>query len=181
VDLKENVLSLKRDLERRERDFSSEKSRLEQTHKLEQDDLRRQFEAHEAKLKRTHMQQQEQLQKSIQSRNRALITRDNFSPMTDEELKSMFSDLVREVDVLARLKWTFNRSPWTDELQAQISDTPKRLQKHILQDTIWNALFENIFCSPFRVFGDEGRVLESGWIKAFGKCNSWNEMITGVT
>lgn len=167
--LKGTIQSLQTHAEEREKDFIFGKTQLEEAHRIKQDELKEQFEAHKSKLKQVHSQQQERLQKGIQSRNKALIARENFSPITDGELKSMFSDLVHEVDALARLKWTLNRSPWTDELQSQISDTPKRLQKQILQDTIWNALFENVFCSPFRVFEKEGSVLESQWNKAFGK------------
>jgi hypothetical protein len=167
--LEDTIQSLKKTAENRENDFILEKAQLQNGHRIKQDELKEQFEVHKSKLKQEHNQQQELLQRSIQSRNRALIAREKFSPITDGELKSMFSDLVRKVDALARLKWTLNRSPWTDELQSQMSDTPKRLQKQILQDTIWNALFQTVFCSPFRVFGEEGRVLESQWNKAFGK------------
>lgn len=167
--LKGTIQSLETHAKEREKDFISRKTQLEEAHRIKQDELKEQFEAHKSKLKQAHNQQQERLQKSIQSRNKALIARENFSPITDGELKSMFSDLVREVDALARLKWTLNRSPWTDELQSQFSDTPKRLQKQILQETIWDVLFENVFCSPFRVLDKQGSVLESEWNKAFGK------------
>lgn len=167
--LEDKIQSHKKRAEEREKDFILEKAQLEKGHKIKRDELKEQFEVHESKLKQEHDQQRELLRRSIQSRNRALIARENFSPITDGELKSMFSDLVRKVDALARLKWTLNRSPWTDELQSRMSDTPKRLQKQILQDTIWNVLFQNVFCSPFRVFGEEGRVLESQWNKVFGK------------
>lgn len=166
----ENVIqSLQKHAEKRENDFKLEKMQLEEAHRFKQDELKEHFKAHESQLKQAHKEQQERLQKDIQSRNKALIARENYSPITDGELKSMFSGLVREVDALARLKWTSNRSPWSDELLSQISDTTKRLQKQILKDTIWDILFEHVFCSPFRVFGKEGSVLESQWNKAFGK------------
>jgi hypothetical protein len=48
---------------------------------------------------------------SIQLRNRALIARDDMSPVTDEELKSMFSELIREVDVLLGSRTGSNTLP----------------------------------------------------------------------
>ncbi|ERF69672.1 hypothetical protein EPUS_03664 [Endocarpon pusillum Z07020] len=166
--LQGKIQSLEMYAEEQEKAFIFEKMKLEEIYKTKQNELREQSKALESRLKQAHDQEQERLQKCIQSRNKALIARDNFSPITDGELKSMFSDLVGEVDALARLKWTLNESPWTNNLQGQLSDNPKRLQKQILQDTIWNALFENVFCSPFRVFRNEGTVLEFQWNKAFG-------------
>lgn len=167
--LQGTIQALTTHMEKQKDEFVVEKTKLEEAHRTKQDDLTEKFEAHQTKLKQAHKKQQEQLQKEIQSRNKALIAREKFSPMTDGDLKSVFSDLVAEVNALARLEWTLNRSKWTDVLLRQVSDNPKRLQKQILKETIWNALFENIFCSPFRVFGEEGSVLESQWNKAFGK------------
>jgi hypothetical protein len=70
---------------------------------------------------------QSNLRRDIRSRNTALVTRDTVAQLTDGELKATFSGLKREVDVLARLNWTSNRSEWTPEKQRQVSDTPKRL------------------------------------------------------
>ena len=162
------VDSLEKDLEKRKKEFELETMQLKQSHKIKQDKLKDNFNMYESQLKQTHKQQQERLQKDIQSRNKALIAREIYSPITDGELKSLFSSLVREVDSLARLKWTINQSPWPDEELSKISDTPKRLQKQIMKETIWDILYEQVFCSPFRVFGTEGSVLESEWNKAFG-------------
>lgn len=163
------VRSLKKNAEIRAENFESEKMQLKESHRIEQERIRETFNAQEFQLKQAHKQQQERLQRDIQSRNRALIARENYSPITDGELKSMFSGLVREVDSLARLRWTMNQSPWPDEELSRISDTPKRLQKQIMKETIWDVLYEQVFCSPFRVFGTEGGVLESEWNKAFRK------------
>jgi chromosome segregation ATPase len=78
------------------------------------------------------------LKRDIRPRNTALVARDTVAQLTDGELKAIFSDLTCEVDVIARLKWTSNRSAWTPETKLQVSDTPTRLQRCILQDTIWD-------------------------------------------
>ena len=165
--LEDVIGSVQRDVEKRKKEFELEKMQLKESHKFIQEKLKENFNDHESRLKQTHKQQQERLQKDIQSRNKALIARESYSPITDGELKSMFSSLVRQVDNLARLKWTINQSPWPDEELSRISDTPKRLQKQIMKETIWDILYEQVFCSPFRVFGTEGSVLESEWNTAF--------------
>jgi hypothetical protein len=161
------------------KDFEEQKSRLDNINRdameqFEKDQLEfaEQFKAREVKLIKTHAQEIDRLKRDIQSRNKAFVSRDNFTPVTDGGLKATFFDLVREVDNLSRLKWAFNNSPWTDDFLNQVTDSPKRLQKQILQDTIWELFFENIFCSPFRVFGTEGNILETQWNDEFGKCKS---------
>lgn len=165
--LRGEVESLERDREKRKTESDLEKMQLKESHKVKQDKLKEKYDAHESQLKKTHKQQQERLQKDVRSRNKALIARESYSPITDGELKSMFSSLVRKLDNLARLKWTMNQSPWPDEELNRISDTPKRLQKQIMKETIWDILYEQVFCSPFRIFGPEGSILESEWNKAF--------------
>jgi hypothetical protein len=167
--LQGNIRALEKRADEREQEFLREKRQIEKNHKTIQADQKQQFDTREARLKQAHNQQQERLEKSIQSRNKALITRENFKGQTDAQLKSDFTNLMLKVNNLASLTWTINDSPWTDELQSQISDTPKRLRKQILQDSIWNIFFEKVFCSPFRVFGHEGEALENQWNKVFGK------------
>lgn len=154
----ETIAHLEEDLLKQEEQFNMEFEQLKQTHQKEQ-----------KRLLELHEKNQTFLKKEIQSRNKALVARDAMSQLTDGELKSMFNTLVHEVDVLARLKWTLNRSAWTEQLQTQLSSSPKKLQRHILQDTIWTILFDTVFCSPFRILGAEGSSLEQQWVETFGK------------
>lgn len=119
------------------------------------------------KVKRIEISEQSSASEDNLARNKALIAQESYTRITDRELKSMFSSLVCKVDSLARLKWTMNQSPWPDEALSRISDTPKRLQKQIMKEKIWDILYEQVFCSPFRVFGTEGSVLDSEWNKVF--------------
>lgn len=112
------------------------------------------------------------LKAEIQARNKALIARETSKSHTDGELKSLYLGIIDDVDGLARLRWTFNRSAWTDELQKELSDAPKRLRKQILQDTIWGVLYEQVFGSPYRMLGSEGKRLEKQWLKDFGSDKS---------
>ncbi|KAF2654019.1 hypothetical protein K491DRAFT_759285 [Lophiostoma macrostomum CBS 122681] len=132
-----------------------------------------QHDAQIASLKRSHKHREEQLKKDIQSRNRALVARDPFKPINDDEIKAEFSQLVVDVEEWARVEWEFNNSPWTEEVQRELSDAPKRLKKHILLDTIWGVLHDYIFCSPFRMLGQEGETLERHWSEAFPGGTYW--------
>jgi hypothetical protein len=151
------ITELEQSSESQRLDFQARMAKMEQDHREK-----------EALLNEQHNTLQNSLRKDIRSRNKALVARDNAMHLTDGQLKSQFSDLVREVDTLARLEWNRNRSDWTTEMQSQVSETPKRLQRQILQDTIWEILSKEIFSSPFRALGEEGRVLELQWTKDFG-------------
>jgi hypothetical protein len=132
--------------------------------------LEKQYEEREKALKVEHNAAQDYLKKATRSRDKALVKRDNVSKLTDGELKAKFSDLTRKVDALARLEWTSNHSEWTPEKQEQVSDTSKRQQRQILQETMWDILFKEIFASPFRVVGRKGFALELQWNKESGEC-----------
>jgi hypothetical protein len=160
------------------RSHREDADRLKQSHKDEINRLTREYEARTSQLAQEHekrqidterasKQHQEKLLLDIKSRNKALMARETTAQLSDGELRSMFANLANEVDTLARTKWIHNHSPWTNEAQAGMTDSPKRLQKQILQDTIWTSFFEHIFCSPFKVFGDEGQALDAQWNNTF--------------
>ncbi|KAF2117306.1 hypothetical protein BDV96DRAFT_23889 [Lophiotrema nucula] len=128
-----------------------------------------QYENTIAQLRRNHQQKVDRLTKDVQSRNKALVARDTFVPISDADIKSETSQLVVAVEEWARTKWEFNHSPWTDEVQRKITKIPRRLQKQILMDSIWTIFHEYIFCSPFRVLGKEGDRLEKQWNDVFGR------------
>ena len=171
--------SLKKDLETQIEQLQAELTEVKRRHDQEQDNLREQTRKAQADMERAHAEEQQllrnnaekahaSLKRDIRSRNNALVAREKFNQLTDGQLMSKFTELVHLVDALARLNWRYNQSAWTDELQSQLSDAPKRLRKQILQDTIWGILFEKVFCSPFRMLGDEGERLETQWLKDFG-------------
>jgi hypothetical protein len=89
--------------------------------------------------------------------------------MPDNDIKARFQDLAQEIDTLARLEWKPNQKEWTNQVLRQLSGNQRLLKKQILQDSVWVILHENIFCSPFRIFGEEGRSLESQWSDEYGK------------
>lgn len=152
-----------------EQGFNAEKLRIQSHCNENLAKMESECKASILRMKKEFAAQDARLRGDIESLNGALLARDRFTPITDHELESRFSDLVEDIDQLARPEWDFNQAEWTDNLLNRLSKNPKRLKKELLQDSLWMILYENIFCSPFRVFGEEGRKLEAQWNDAFGK------------
>lgn len=166
-------------------EHESEEDRMHQEHKSEEDRMLKEHESNQAllrakmeKMKQDHDSEQKQMRKEleaahaeetkrlrrdIEAYSKDLLTRDDFKPMLDNEIKGRFLDLAQEIDTLARLEWKPNQKEWTNQVLRRLSGNQRLLKKQILQDSVWVILHENIFCSPFRVFGEEGRRLESQW------------------
>lgn len=140
--------------------------------------------------KEGELQQREselQLQEGeLHALNRVLLTRDNeqyippllsevgLKQTPDEYIKVKFSDTVRIVEDISRSNWKVNQKRWTAEVlnPAITNHTQRALKKAILQDAIWTILHRHIFCSPFRMFGEEGRNLEKQWNERCGQGQS---------
>lgn len=154
---------------KKEQGFNAEKLRIQSHCNEDLAKMESECKASILRMKKEFAAQDARLRGDIESLNGALLARDRFTPITDHELESRFSDLVEDIDQLARPEWDFNQAEWTDNLLNRLSKNPKRLKKELLQDSLWMILYENIFCSPFRVFGEEGRKLEAQWNDAFGE------------
>jgi len=138
-------------------------SQMEKEHDTEKEKIRYYFEEKVETLDRAHAKDKEQLRKDIDEYSRALLARDNFQPISDSEIEARFLDLVQDVDALARLDWKVNDKEWTSQVLHRLSTNQRLLKKQFLQDSIWVILYEYIFCSPFRIFGEEGQSLETQW------------------
>jgi hypothetical protein len=115
-----------------------------------------------------HQQETARLNKIIHGRTKAIVTRETFTPITDRDLKTKFTELYSKVDSLGKLQWSPGRSTWRDDQLRQVRVNSKKLQKSIIQETVWLVLHEYILCSPFRVFGKEGKIMEKQWNDAYG-------------
>lgn len=89
----------------------------------------------------------------------------NFLQFEDDQIKAKLEVLVRSVDDLARLEWKMNQEVWTEQVTNGLDfhGNLRLLKKNILQDSIWTILNQHIFGSPFRIFGDEGQLLDIEW------------------
>jgi hypothetical protein len=91
--------------------------------------------------------------------------------MSDREAARLFQDIGSEVDEFARVQWDMRyESTWPfPEKSLRMSENIRRTKQYIIQNTLWVILYEKIFCTPFRVLGDEGKSLEEQWIGEFGQ------------
>jgi DNA repair exonuclease SbcCD ATPase subunit len=114
-----------------------------------------------------------QINATLQNR---LLEREGYKGLTDLELRDGkelkgqnqvqgYTPFANRVEALAGIDWKSNRSFWPETALLKLNKTnEKRLKRRILGDLIWNLLFQHIFCSPFRVFGEEGQDLEANWL-----------------
>ena len=188
--------TLKR-LEDEIRRAAEDKRKMEDGHKMQllnekqmyDADLETRSERYEKKLfktKKAHhtevtrlVSMQKQSAGELESYSGALLTRDikefsllemaELKVLSDGEIGDRFSGLSQEVDRLSRLDWNPNPKHWTKQIVQVFSSNDRAFRKQILQDQIWCLLREFIFCSPFRVFGDEGRLLETQWNERCGR------------
>ena len=158
-----NLALMRAKMEKMKQEHDSEQKKMRKVVDEEKVRLKSEFQTMKAQLERAHAEETKRLRRDIEAYSEDLLARDDFKPMLDNEIKGRFLDLAQEIDTLARLEWKPNQKEWTNQVLRRLSGNQRLLKKQILQDSVWVILHENIFCSPFRVFGEEGRRLESQW------------------
>ncbi|KAE8440530.1 hypothetical protein EG329_007266 [Mollisiaceae sp. DMI_Dod_QoI] len=150
-------------------EFEAEKARLAQQTADTDARLKKEFREKAANLEKKHADEKEQLRKDRDAYSAALLARDKardkFEEMKDVEIKAKFLELAQDVEKLARLEWRNDQA----QVLRRLSPNTRLLMRQVLQDSIWAILHEHIFCSPFRVFGEEGHTLETQWNEQCGK------------
>jgi hypothetical protein len=91
--------------------------------------------------------------------------------MNDRDFALGFQDLANEIDDFSRVPWDNRREatwpfPYT---VLRKSRNERRSKQYIIKNTIWVILYERIFCTPFRVLGTEGKLIEQDWIEKYGQ------------
>jgi hypothetical protein len=168
AELRGEINRLNAVISQREREHNYKLEQVKHDHQEKINEMQMEFTIEKSQLQTDHADQQGRLKKDIEALNGALVKREHFKPLSDNDLKMQFSDLATDIDHVARLGWKYNQTDWTDELLSQ-SKNPRKVKKNIMLEFLWTVLYENIFCSPFRVVGDEGRSLETEWNVAFGR------------
>ena len=139
-----------------------EKAQMWKSFRDEEDQLRKNFEAQNVGLKIEN----EELKG-------ALVARDHSRGFTDLELASRFKTLASQVEEFSRIRWDISREaywPFPERTLQQLHrENTRKLKQQIVQSSIWVILYDNIFYSPFQVFGEEGKVLNREWTEAFGR------------
>jgi DNA repair exonuclease SbcCD ATPase subunit len=148
--------------------FDEEKDILDRKITAELTRLRADFKAKKELLESSHAEATSQLRNDVEAYSQALLARDDFKPMPDNEIKSKFEDLAEEVKNLGRLEWQEGQTVWPAQVIKRLSTNTTLFKRRILQEMIWVILHKHIFCSPFRAFGEEGEIMERKWNDAFG-------------
>lgn len=139
--------------------------------------LKEKYSIQESNLKKEQKLREHRLKSDITSLNRTLMARASFEPPANDVLMAPFRDFLVDmgqlVPILSKL-WIPQQEGWTDELLARLAPRNQQLsiRRQVIQDSVWRILNENIFCSPFRVFGEEGKMLEVEWKQSFPESES---------
>jgi hypothetical protein len=102
-----------------------------------------------------------------------LVRRKHMKGMSDFELASCFHDLADEVEHFARVDWDKTmQGAWPFPQNAfRASRNEVQLKRHVIQSKIWCVLWDGVFYTPFRIFGEEGRSMDSKWTRSSqGSC-----------
>ncbi|CZR64188.1 uncharacterized protein PAC_14085 [Phialocephala subalpina] len=138
------------------------------------------FDEEKVELLQQHADEKKQIEKDRDAYSAALLERDKardkvtgdkFEELKDVEIKAKYQELKDAVEKLARLDWRSDQAQPLRRLFPAQSDT---LMRQILQDSIWVVLHKHIFCSPFRILGEEGQRLETQWNKEYGKDSAFD-------
>ncbi|KAH0555814.1 hypothetical protein GP486_006239 [Trichoglossum hirsutum] len=144
---------------------------IREAHEAEKRRIEERHDAEIAALEIKREREIKSLRESIENLKGALLRRDSFKGMSGHELTHRFQDLASDVDDLARVQWDNKLEPtWPfPNKLLRNSENERRSKQHIVQNTFWVILYEKIFCTPFRVLGNEGKSLEREWIEKYGQ------------
>ena len=123
-------------------------------------------------MERSHSRVAEKLRNDVASMNKIVFARDKFTPMPDRDITAKFQALASDVKHLSMRRWRAQQSRFSDVALRGITPNSDLMRRDLLQDALWWTLFDHVFASPFRMFGDQGVALERQWIEAFGEGRS---------
>ncbi|KAK5755048.1 hypothetical protein LTS12_014848 [Elasticomyces elasticus] len=97
----------------------------------------------------------------------------------DGKIRDQMQELHHLIDDLSRIEWRAEQNSWADGVVQRNAERhgQRPVKKAIAQDLIWSLLFERVFCSPFRSFGEPGRALEREWNE---KCGTGDDSTGGL-
>lgn len=165
---------------------NKEKARLEKEAILlkeafheEKDQLLKEYQMKADSLVAEHETEKQHVQRQVQELNAALLSRDEdeyrasafqssgLPRKPDEKLREIFGDVQHMVDDLSRITWKPNQKLWSERIieRSRGQTTTRVFKKAIVQDLIWSCLFQGVFGSAFRVFGEEGENLDREWFE----------------
>lgn len=176
---------------------SDREKELHSTHNKKVDELTTLANEREREFKRIHTSTVAHMDGQIRDLNVLLLEGDheNFRSLLlstnslpgkgDAKIKEYFLLVDQLVEKLANTAWKQNPDHWTPQelKQAIRGEGDRSVKKAIVQDILWTVLFQFVFCSPFRMLGDQGRKFELEWQEKCGqgKPHPLYAHVTGVS
>lgn len=165
---------------------NEEKSRLEIKTKQEIADMKKKIQAESIRLAEEYRAREARIVHQLHESSEALLARDDEKYMSaffstarlqrtaDEHIKTQFLAVSSLIEDLSRVEWKEDRMTWTDSMLMNLGkqNNQRILKKSIIQSCVWTILLEHVYCSPFRLFGEEGEKLEKEWAE---KCSAGDE------
>ncbi|KAH7095167.1 hypothetical protein FB567DRAFT_21848 [Paraphoma chrysanthemicola] len=124
----------------------------------------------EKKLKERHEEETVNLRTVIEDFKVASSRREHFKGLTDSEMAAQYKRLANNIEDVSRLEWDYLKEhqwPLTDSRMRELSKNTRKLKQQIVQHVVWMCLFDYIFCSPFRVMGEDGRELDTNFASIY--------------
>ncbi|KAH7085512.1 hypothetical protein BKA63DRAFT_19165 [Paraphoma chrysanthemicola] len=140
----------------------------------------------EKKLKERHEEETVNLRTVIEDFKVASSRREHFKGLTDSEMAAQYKRLANNIEDVSRLEWDYLKEhqwPLTDSRMRELSKNTRKLKQQIVQHAVWMCLFDYIFCSPFRVMGEDGRELDTSFASIYSSGASsyhWPDVPSGI-
>jgi hypothetical protein len=174
----EEKTSMRKDLQRLNDQFRKElykKNReVEEAKKKQEVEEKRLEEQNAAEKLRLEIKKEKEYRKlkdDVEALKGAMVKGDHFKAISDRDLIARFKDIASEIDDFSRVRWDNRRKatwPFPDSVLRK-SENERRSKQYVIQNTIWAILYERIFCTPFRVLGAQGKLMEQDWIENYGQ------------
>jgi hypothetical protein len=174
---KEENAAMKQDLQLLHKAIHKKDQEIEEVKKkqeVKEKRMEEQYAAGKLILEKEREEERRGLRGEVEALKGAMVKRDHFKfkpMMSGRELALRFQDLASEIDDFSRVRWDNRQEttwPFPDKVFRN-SENERRSKQYVIQNTIWVILYERIFCTPFRVLGTEGKLMEQDWIEKYGK------------
>ncbi|KAN0071939.1 hypothetical protein V8E54_009668 [Elaphomyces granulatus] len=157
----------RKELYKKNREVEEAKKKQE----VEEKRLEEQNAAEKLRLEIKKEKEYRKLKDDVEALKGAMVKGDHFKAISDRDLIARFKDIASEIDDFSRVRWDNRRKatwPFPDSVLRK-SENERRSKQYVIQNTIWAILYERIFCTPFRVLGPQGKLMEQDWIENYGQ------------
>ncbi|QDS73016.1 hypothetical protein FKW77_009125 [Venturia effusa] len=141
---------------------------LKLAHDQERQHLNTKISTMEAEHEIAKKEAMKDLKKDNEAFKKALVAREKARALPDHQIADNFRSLALDIDEFSSFDWDRRaESSWPFPSNSfhkpSIAPIHIKIERQIIQTKIWILLYNHIFLTPFRIFGEEGKKLESKW------------------